>query len=131
MLILILGVLGFDRVKLTIPPPLINSIDADTFFHLFDLKTNKSGIRIAIAVILGQESNSLFVTSLGHEPTRRLGDKPYGANNNEASEALADEGNSPLVIVADKVATVCDSGGGNGTTKPTTVVETYHMCQKE
>jgi hypothetical protein len=80
-------------------------------------------------VILGQESNGFFVTALSHKPTRRFGDKPDRANDNDTGEALANEGNSPLEVAADKVATVGDSSGGNGTTKPTTVVKTWKFVK--
>jgi hypothetical protein len=115
--------------KLTIPPSLVNTIDANTFFHLLNFKTYQTGIGISIAVILHQKRDCLLVPTLGHEPSRRLGDEPNGDNNDHTGKALADKWNTPLVVVADKVGSVCDRSCGNGAAKPATVVETYSEDQ--
>lgn len=119
-----------QALKLTIPPSLVDTIDANTLFHLFDFKTDQTGIGISIAVILNQERDSFLVPALGHQPSRRLGDEPNGENNDQTGEALADEWNTPLVVVADKVGSVCDRSCGNRTTIPTAVVETYSVIRR-
>lgn len=110
--------------KLTVPPSLVDTINPNTFLHLLDLKADQSCIGVTVAMIFDQESDSLFVTAVGHEPTRGLRNKPNRYNDNDTGKALADERNAPLVVAVDLFATKCDHSSGNGATIPTTVVET-------
>lgn len=108
----------------TIPPPLINTINANTLLHFLNLQSDQTSIRVSVSVVLCQESYSLLLSALGKEPTRRLGDKPDKEDDHDTGEALEDEGNAPLVVRVDVVGTVGNSSGGNTATKPTAVVET-------
>lgn len=109
----------------TVPPSLVDTINSDAFLHLLNLQTNKTRIGIPIAVILGKEGCGLFFSSLSDEPSGRLRDEPHGKYDTDTCKALADERNAPLVIGVDLIRAVGNSRSGNGTSKPTAVVETY------
>lgn len=110
--------------KLTIPPSLINTINADPLFHFLDLKTNQASVGVSVSVILNQESKGFIVATLGEEPTGRLWDEPHEEDDEDTGEALQDEGNTPLVVVADMVCSVSNRSSGDTASEPTTVIET-------
>jgi len=78
-------------------------------------------------MVLDEKGDSFLLATLSKEPTRRFGNKPDEDNDQNTSEALKDERNSPLVVVADIVCSVSNRSGGNTASKPTTVVETLLM----
>ena len=73
---------------------------------------------------LSQERRGLFLPALCQKPTGRLGDEPDKANDEDAGEALADERDTPLVVVANIVGSVGDGCGGDTASKPAAVIET-------
>lgn len=112
------------KQRLTVPPSLVNTVNADTLLHLFDFQTDETSVRVAVTVELDQEGNGLLLAALGEEPTGRLGNEPHSENDDNTGKALADEGNAPLPVGAHEVGAVGDQSGGNAASEPTAVVET-------
>lgn len=113
----------WSQEELTVPPSLIDTVNANTFLHLFNLKANETSIRVSITVILDQESVCFFLAALCKQPTGRLGDKPHEENDQDTSKALADEWNAPLIVITYKIRTVGNPGSGDTTTEPTAVIK--------
>jgi hypothetical protein len=112
-------------IKLTVPPSLVNTVNTDSLLHFLNLQTDQASIGITVAVIFDQEGKGLVLPTLSEEPTGRLGDKPDCENDQNTREALQDERDTPLVVVADIVCAVGDRSGGDTASEPTAVVEAY------
>lgn len=113
----------WSQEELTVPPSLIDTVNANTLLHLFNLKANKTGIRVSITVVFDQESACFFLAALCKQPTGRLGNEPHEENDHDTSKALADKWNAPLIVIAYKVRTVGNRSSGDTTTEPTAVIK--------
>jgi len=112
---------------LTVPGLLVNSVQADTLAHFLNFEHHKARLAAAITMVCPEEVDSLCLASVGEQPSGRLRDEPDRAHNDDAGEALHGQGDLPRQVALDLVAAKGDRGGGNGTTKPSAVVETYKV----
>ena len=109
----------------TVQRPLVNTIQSDSFSHLFNLQEYESRLRVTVPMVLGQEVDSLCLSTIGHEPTRRLREEKDTGHDDDAGKSLEGKRNSPRRVILDEVAPVCDCGGRDGTSEPAAVVEAY------
>ena len=69
------------------------AVDHGLDFLIF--KLDKRIIVIAVCMVVGQGLQRLFIASLAHEPTRRLGAEPDQANLDDGGESLKSGGDTP------------------------------------
>lgn len=98
-------------------------METSTVFHLLDLKTDQSSMGITLAVVFGQEDGGLGFLALRKKPTGRFRDEPHEADDQDACEALADEGDASLVVGIDIVCSICDCCSGDIATGLTVIIE--------
>lgn len=110
--------------RAVVPPDLVDTVGLDAVPHLLGLEQDKLGVGVTVAVVLDKEGDSLSLAVVGKEETGRLGEEEDGAHDDQAGESLEDQGDTPRPVALDEVAAIGDTGGGNGTSEPTAVVET-------
>lgn len=73
-----------------------------------------------------QEFNGFVGSSVCHEESRRFRDKEDGDEDDYTCESLEDEWDLPREVRVDVVCSVCHGSGGDGSSKPSTIVEPYN-----
>ena len=76
-------------------------------------------------MVLGQEREGFFISSLCEKPSGRLRDEPHEENDQDTGKALANKWNAPLVVIVDVVCSISNSRSRDAASKPTAIIETY------
>jgi len=113
---------GLEKSRV-IPPALIRRVEFDSFLELNPLEFDDWVVFFTISMVLGQEGLGFGVTTVGDEPTRRLGQEPDDEDDDTSRNALEDERKAPLEIAIDLLCSEGDGSSGDGTSEPTAVVE--------
>lgn len=116
------AVVGHEE-RAVVPPNLVDTVGLDTIPHLLSLEQHQLGVRVAVAVVLDKEGNSLSLAVVGEEEAGRFGEEEDGGHDDQAGESLKDQGDTPRPVALDEVAAVGNASGRNGSSEPTAVVE--------
>ena len=95
--------------------------------ELLDLQSDERRVGVAVAVVFDQESSAVFFPTVRHLPSGGFWDEEDGANDDQTSKTLQDDGYAPGKVALDEVGAIGDGRCGNGPAKPSTVEQTYHI----
>lgn len=116
---------GVEELRV-VPPALVSTIESNTLLEFNPFEFDDGVVGVARTVEAGQEGTGIVFTASGHQPTRRLRQEPDGADDDEGRSSLEDEGETPGEVAVDLSAAEGDTGGRDGSSEPTAVVETGH-----
>ena len=102
---------------------LVNAVLSDVLLHLVKLEAHKSGVGVAVAVVLDEEVGGLLLSAVCNKPAGRLRDEEDACHYEDARVGLKNQGDPPREIRLDPLASISHGSGRDGTTEPAAVVE--------
>lgn len=116
---------GVEELRV-VPPALVSTVERDTLLEFNPFEFDNGVVGVARTVEADQEVAGIVVTAGSHQPTGRLGQEPDGQDDDHGRSSLEDEGKTPGEVAVDLSAAEGDTGGRDGSSEPTAVVETGH-----
>lgn len=105
-----------------IPPALVGTVHVEELLVLEELQLDPRRVRIAVAVVLGEDSLGLLLLVVHVEPSGGFGEE-HGEDADETGEEGLEPGDeSPRVITADVETASGSTGRDDGTREPQGVV---------
>jgi hypothetical protein len=97
------------------------NLHVEVRFVLFQLQLDPRGFSVAVAVVLGEDSDSLVTSVVDIEPAWGLGDEPRERHNERWEEHLKVDWDLPAGVALHRDGTADGSRGQNGTSEPEAV----------